>query len=106
VDLDVLLQETLAALERRLKEALTNGFREMSAEYRAASNVIGRRVRVYAEAVAEHDPPHAWPPPLAAGVVQDIRDDLSLVIEGMPDPVANGRLAFEADCHAFGLPHL
>jgi biotin-[acetyl-CoA-carboxylase] ligase BirA-like protein len=106
VDLDVLLQETLAALERRLKEALDSGFREMSAEYRAASNVIGRRVRVYTEAAAEHDPPDAWPPPLAAGVVQDIRDDLSLVIEGVPEPIATGRLAFEADCHAFGLPPL
>ena len=106
VDLDVLLQETLAALERRLKEARASGFREMSDEYRAASNVIGRRVRVYAEAVADHDPPDTWPPPLAAGVVLDIRDDLSLVIAGAPEPVKNGRLAFEADCRAFGLPHL
>ena len=28
----------------------------------------------------------------------EILDDLSLRIEGVTDPIASGRLAFEADC--------
>ncbi len=105
VDSRVLLREALTALERRRNEALDRGFASMLVEYRAASNVIGRRVRVYADGTGTAVLAD-WPPPLAAGVVRDIRDDLSLVIDGLPEPVARGRLAFETDCRERGLPPL
>jgi biotin-[acetyl-CoA-carboxylase] ligase BirA-like protein len=105
VELGVLLRETLTALERRHREALDRGFASMLAEYRAASNVIGRRVRVYADGTASAAPGE-WPPLVAAGVVREIRDDLSLAIDGAPVPVSRGRLAFESDCRAAGLAPL
>jgi BirA family biotin operon repressor/biotin-[acetyl-CoA-carboxylase] ligase len=83
----------LAALARRAAELLREGPARLFAAYRAASLVIGRRVRVWPEGLDHTLPPATWPEPLAEGVVEEILPDLSLLLEGRSDPVSRGRLA-------------
>jgi BirA family biotin operon repressor/biotin-[acetyl-CoA-carboxylase] ligase len=91
-DLPVVFRALLDALGGRYRSLLSDGPEPVFRAYREASVVIGRRVRVFAEAAGD-DPG----PPLAEGVVRDISPDLSLLLEGRPEPVAKGRLALSED---------
>jgi BirA family biotin operon repressor/biotin-[acetyl-CoA-carboxylase] ligase len=77
----------MEALEERYEALVSGGPEALFRAYRESSVVIGRPVRVWEEGAAEDAPP------FAEGVVRDIRPDLSLVLEGRPDPVSKGRLA-------------
>jgi hypothetical protein len=96
----------LDALARRSEELRVSGSAPLLAAYRAASSVIGRRVRIYRDAFDDRRPPGDWPAPDAAGVVLAVNGDLSLTVEGTAGPVADGRLAFEEDCRTFGIAPL
>jgi BirA family biotin operon repressor/biotin-[acetyl-CoA-carboxylase] ligase len=85
----------LAAQYSRLQEF---GPQPLIAAYRAASSVIGRRVCVWDEGLDERAPLDTWPAPAACGTVRGIADDLALILEGVIDPVAKGRLAFAEHC--------
>jgi hypothetical protein len=71
--------------------------------YRAYAVVIGRPVRVWPETESSSADQLRSVSPLARGVVAAIADDLSLVIEGHPEPVTRGRLAEEDACRQYGL---
>ncbi len=102
VALPDLLFGLLESLALRYRELLGSGIGPLLSGYRAACRLGGQRVRVYASDVDETAPPSRWPEPLAAGVVQGIRDDLALLVDGAP-PILGGRLAREETCQAFGL---
>jgi BirA family biotin operon repressor/biotin-[acetyl-CoA-carboxylase] ligase len=104
VKLAGLFEEVLLALARHYGELLSHGPAHLLAAYREASCVRGRRVRIYPDGHDDTAPAAAWPRPVAAGLVTRIGDDLFLGIEGLERPVGSGRLAFEEDCEAFGLP--
>jgi len=89
---------TLDALAERYRALLAKGPEDLFRAYRRDSLVIGRRVRIWPEGIPESEPPEAWPEPIARGVVREVRPDLTLEIEGLPDPVHRGRLAFETVC--------
>ena len=57
---------------------------------------MGSLVRVYPEGLDEDAPVSEWPDPIATGVVTSMEDDLTLRIEGWPEPISRGRLAFES----------
>lgn len=91
----------LSAVGRRLREATAAGPATLLGPYRDASLVIGREVCVFEEAARE-----AGSGPRTAcirGRVRGIGADLSLLLEGVEEPVTHGRLAFAEDCLRFGL---
>jgi BirA family biotin operon repressor/biotin-[acetyl-CoA-carboxylase] ligase len=91
----------LQAVGRRVSEAVAAGPATLLAAYRDASLVIGREVCVFA------DPPReagaGRRPACIRGTVRGIGADLSLILEGVQEPVTRGRLAFAEDCLRFGL---
>ncbi|MBN1944347.1 MAG: biotin--[acetyl-CoA-carboxylase] ligase [Bradymonadales bacterium] len=93
------LLDTLASQYQRLVDC---GPESLFESYRKNSSILGRKVRIYG---VDFDPQdrRTWHPPIASGRVQEIRPDLTLVLEGEHPPILNGRLAFEEDCLAFGL---
>jgi biotin-[acetyl-CoA-carboxylase] ligase BirA-like protein len=93
VELGMLFKALLAALATRYLALLSEGAAGLFAAYRDASLIVGRRVRIWPEGLDDGRPPANWPPPLAEGVVREIRPDLSLRLEGRPEPVTQGRLA-------------
>jgi biotin-[acetyl-CoA-carboxylase] ligase BirA-like protein len=94
----------LAALADRAAALARDGAAPLFAAYRSASVVLGREVCIWPDggkpgtglpSVGEASAAtEAWPPPPIRGVVRAIRDDLSLEIAGVPEPVRSGRLAF------------
>jgi biotin-[acetyl-CoA-carboxylase] ligase BirA-like protein len=97
--LPVLLQE----LQELYDQLLAEGFWLLLQAYRAYAVVIGRPVRVWPETESSSADQLRGVAPLAQGVVAAIADDLSLVIEGHPEPVTRGRLAEEDACRQYGL---
>jgi biotin-(acetyl-CoA carboxylase) ligase len=93
-----LLSAALAAFARLAAAAVSAGPGVLFPEYRRRSAVLGEEVRIYPEGGEDRHPGS----PLARGVVEDLRPDLSLVLRGRPEPVDRGRLAFEKDCRALG----
>ncbi len=93
-----LLRAALEAFARLSSAAIAGGPGVLYPEYRRRSAVLGEEVRIYPEGGGDH----AADPPLACGVVEDLRPDLSLLLRGRPESVDRGRLAFERDCRAFG----
>ncbi len=91
-DLWELLPHVLDALAARAAALLAGGSEALLPDYREASVVVGRRVHLWDEAAAPDDA-GAWPAPLASGRVVAIEPDLSLRLEGLPEPIAKGRLA-------------
>jgi len=88
----------LAAVGWRVNEAAEAGAASLLAAYRDASLVVGREVCVF------EDPAEgAGVPACIRGTVRGIGADLSLILEGVPEPVTRGRLAFAEDCLRFGL---
>ena len=86
----------LAAVGWRVSEAAEAGAATLLAAYRDASLVVGREVCVF------EDPAQAaGVPACIRGTVRGIGADLSLILEGAPEPVTRGRLAFAEDCLRF-----
>jgi biotin-[acetyl-CoA-carboxylase] ligase BirA-like protein len=84
------LEAILDSLAWRLEELQAAGPRPLHEAYVRASVVIGRPVAVFQD--SRGDDPSALSP-LARGVVRDIGPDLSLRLEGLTEPVRDGRLA-------------
>ena len=98
-----MLWHLLAALATQVTRLRAEGPEPLWRDYRRASIVIGRRVRVWDEGAAEGADPARWPPPRGAGLVVDIDRNLGLSLHGRREPIGNGRLAFEEVCQAFGV---
>jgi BirA family biotin operon repressor/biotin-[acetyl-CoA-carboxylase] ligase len=91
----------LAAVGWRVSEAAEAGSATLLAAYRDASLVIGREVCVFEDPAGEAGVGHR--PACIRGIVCGIGADLSLILEGVQEPVMRGRLAFAEDCLRFGL---
>jgi len=89
----------LEALDRRLEELREGRGGRLIADYVGASACLGHRVRVWPRGVEDFSGAGA----LAAGRLLAIHEDLSLCVEGAPDRIPDGRLAFEEDCRELGL---
>ena len=85
--------EIIAALRRRLEELATAGPEPVVAAYRQRCGDVGRRVKVWAEGLADTADPTALPAPVASGRVLALDDDLALRVEGTAGPLVGGRLA-------------
>jgi len=96
VTVERLFWALLAAIARRRAGLARSGSRELLAEYRGRSVVIGREVQVWEESACAAADPAQWGTPLAEGVVADIAEDLSLRLKGQARPVTKGRLALRA----------
>lgn len=83
----------LTALWARLQELQEAGSQPAVAAYRRACGDVGRHVRVWAEGLPDTDDPASLPPPLAAGRVLGLDDQLALHVEGAPAPLVSGRMA-------------
>jgi hypothetical protein len=93
----------LAALSARWTDFARAGPEGLLDAYRAVSLVIGREVCLFEESASDRTGDQPWPPPFARGRVLGIAADLSLILEGIPTPIAKGRLAFAETCRRFGL---
>ena len=74
------------------------GPRSLFEDYRASSLVVGREVCIWEEGIDATSKVASYPPPLFRGIVRDINPDLSLVLQGVEQPVTRGRLAFAEHC--------
>jgi len=101
--LATLLPVILSELQELYDSLLTDGFLPLMKVYREYAVIIGQTVRVWPETASVSVDELRKVSPLARGVVTAIADDLSLIIEGHPDPVTRGRLAEEDACRQFGL---
>jgi hypothetical protein len=88
----------LAALTRRLAEVVHDGPRALLDAYRDASVVIGRQVCVFPDPEPAEAADARPPSRVLRGTVRGIAADLSLVLDGVEEPVTRGRLAFAEDC--------
>lgn len=79
---DLLLQK----LGQNARLLNVGGYDRLFARYRQRSQVLGKRVLVYS------DPSRGKSVPLRTGRVAEIQPDLSLLLQGDPDPVVNGRV--------------
>ena len=79
----------VAALDAGVQTLREQGSSPLFQQYRALSLCIGRKVRLWP--VSCQDLSHT--PPIAQGRVLDILPDLSLMLEGLDEPVRNARLA-------------
>lgn len=102
-NLSTLLWTLLAELAEGFRSLCAVGVDALLKRYRAASCVVGERVRIYDETFGERALGQPWPEPLAQGEVVSIERDLSLRLAGRRQPVAKGRLAFEAACAQLGV---
>lgn len=91
-----LFRALLDAIEHWQARLTRDGPRELSDAYRSRCAVLGREVQVWDESACAGPDPAAWGRPFAEGVVAAVADDLSLRLEGQPQPVTRGRLALRA----------
>lgn len=84
----------LAALGARVVQLAREGPDPVIAAYRQSCGDIGRRVGVWAEGLPDAADLAQLPPPLATGRVLALAGDLALVVDGAPEPLRNGRLAY------------
>jgi len=89
----------VASLDRRLHELRGGIGEQMTKVYSNYSACIGQRVRIWPRKVQDF----ATTKPDAMGKLLAIHHDLTLTIEGIDEPVRDGRLAFEEDCRELGL---
>jgi BirA family biotin operon repressor/biotin-[acetyl-CoA-carboxylase] ligase len=92
------LAAVLDALAARMIELVEEGPGLLLDAYRAASLVIGREVCVFDEAALETAAAGGPSRPFARGTVRGIGDDLSLLLDTLPEPVTRGRLVFAERC--------
>lgn len=87
------LERFLDVVDARLDQLASRGPAHLVEIYRARSLVLGRMVTIWPEGVALP----AGQTPLFRGRVLEILPDLSLRLEGVPEPVAQGRLVMDPD---------
>lgn len=90
------LAEFLESVDHWYDTLLTQGARSLVDAYRSHCNVLNRTVRIYKDGFLSRGSDSGNL--IDRGRVTEILDDLSLRIEGVAEPIASGRLAFEADC--------
>ena len=88
----------LGEISRLWVRFVHEGPRSLFEDYRASSLVIGREVCIWEDGTVEAAASASYPPPLVRGIVRDINPDLSLVLQGVEQPVTRGRLAFAEHC--------
>lgn len=86
-----LLHALLGEVERGRARIVAGEGAALLDDYRARSAFLGRRVTIWPvdEAAARR--------PLARGVVRELRDDLSLALNGVAAPIRSGRLTIDED---------
>ena len=89
----------VASLGRRLAEMRGGIGEQLTDVYTRFSACIGQEVRVWPRKVSDF----AGTDPIAVGKLRAIHPDMTLTIEGVDEPVRDGRLAFESDCREMGL---
>jgi len=87
-----LLPPLLAELERGRALLVAGEGAALLADYRARATFLGRAVTIWP---VDEGPDPAAVRPLARGVVQALRDDLSLELEGVDAPVHTGRMTLD-----------
>lgn len=95
VSLQEVLIQLLAGIEQLCRTLVHSGPPSVLEAYRSCSLVIGREVCIFEDSI--QDEPRDAPGPeclIARGVVRDILPDLTLRIDGVPEPVGRGRLVF------------
>lgn len=90
-ELGPLLEAFLSSFEMRLTELKLEGPSAVIEQYRRNSLVLDQDVAIWPEAIQD---PSADQVPLHQGRVLDILPDLSLCLEGISAPIAEGRLSF------------
>lgn len=90
-DIGSLLDLFLSGFAARLTEIQLRGPSPVIKEYRRHSLVLGQVVGIWPEGQKD---PVAGQPPLHQGKVLEILPDLSLRLEGVPQPISEGRLGF------------
>lgn len=91
---------TLIVAINKLATDVNNGLgEELKALYIKNTACLGEEVRIWSKRVRDVTTQE----PIASGRLLEIRPDLSLVIEGCPDSIREGRLAFEHDCRLLGM---
>lgn len=91
------LQVLLERIEHWYTRLLRRGPAALLDAYRRHAGFIGRRVRVFEDRYGFEEGGTAGRRLLARGRVTGVADDLSLLIEGCPEPVRSGRMAYEED---------
>jgi len=91
--LGALTLEMLESVQQRFRTLARDGVGPILEAYRRHCGGVGRQVCVWADQPG--DPLRR--PPLARGILRAVAPDLSLRIEGQPEPVTRGRLAYEDD---------
>jgi BirA family biotin operon repressor/biotin-[acetyl-CoA-carboxylase] ligase len=76
----------------------SRGIKELIDYYRSRASILDRRVMIFEDGYGFEADSLSGRKLLAAGKVQEIREDLALRIEGTPHWINTGRLAFEEDC--------
>ena len=91
-----LLPDILREFSVAYRQLVSGGHAELLRDYRDFSCCVGEQVAIWAEEVSDF----ASSKPLAQGRLISINDDLSLNIEGCPNPIYNGRLTFTNHSHS------
>jgi BirA family transcriptional regulator, biotin operon repressor / biotin---[acetyl-CoA-carboxylase] ligase len=94
VGLPGLLAALVSRLDRDGCALRTVGPEPLFRAYRDRSGFIGRAVRIW----PAHSADGRDTAPLGSGRVLELLPDLSLRIEGCPDPVRDGRMAYATEC--------
>lgn len=82
----------LAELARHYQRLVSEGPTDLFQQYKSASIVINRRVKIFAETEVPADPNQPLPAPIAEGVVDSIAPDLSLKLDTQTENISHGRL--------------
>jgi biotin-[acetyl-CoA-carboxylase] ligase BirA-like protein len=98
-----LFWDLLATLRERYLDLVSRGPDPLFRAYQGHSLVLGRRVRIWEEGLVDDCDPSVWPDPVAVGIVEALRPDLSLILRGRQEPIVKGRLALEESCQKFNL---
>lgn len=91
------LLDLLARVEHWYGILIEQGYAPLVEAYRAYTEVLGRRVRIFEDGYGFDEHRVQGRKLLARGEVEAVRDDLSLVLRGRAEPIPSGRLAYEED---------
>lgn len=95
--LGAVLSHCLRAISRRIDSVAKWGPDPLIQTYRDHSLVLGRRVVIWPDNSNPSETAPKYLEPLALGVVEAIGPDLALTLDGHPEVIRCGRLAFQPD---------